>query len=227
MERFQVRTRGKPRGRTAVILGIAVLCVGLFELYRLLIPYDSVNPLWTEVTIGQTVLGNWRYGGQDAEGYLKFYNDAYSIVLPPDSHLFAAGGRFVVLEQHSPTSLTYALPWDAIPASWLAAGAALAVVPIGLLLVRLRLRRARLHVGVRRSRGASGAGRRVRAARGHPIGKFSGSRKRRFRMRQPSGLKKVSVLRKASVFRRPSIVRRPPLVRRPTSQRGFRSFGKK
>ncbi len=184
MERFQARARAKSRGRTAVILGIAVLCVGLFELYRILIPFDSMNPLWSEVTIGQVVLGNWRYGGEDAEGYLKFYNASQTVLLPPNAHLFGAGGRFVVLEQHSPTSLTYALPRNAIPVSWLAAGAGLAAVPIGLLL--LRFKRVRSHFNVRRSIGIAGFRGRARLPRSNPARKFSSSKRRKFLVHKPS-----------------------------------------
>ncbi|WP_054967198.1 hypothetical protein [Alicyclobacillus ferrooxydans] len=149
MERFRVRTRAEARGRTVWVLAIAVACVGLFELFRLLVPFQSINPLWSEATIGQTVLGNWSYGGEDAEGYLRFYDSGHEITLPPNAHLFGANGRFVVLEQHSPTSITYALPWNAIPVSWLMGGAALIAMPVGLLFLRLRGRKGWKSVGPR------------------------------------------------------------------------------
>jgi hypothetical protein len=122
------------------LLLIAGVCVGLFELYRLLVPFDNLNPLWSEATIGQTVLDNWRYGGQDAEGYLKFYNDSQTVLLPPNAHLFDANGRFIVLEQHTPSSITYALPRNAVPMSWIMGGAVLVALPIGFMIFRLRNR---------------------------------------------------------------------------------------
>lgn len=138
MERFRVQKRAKRGSMFLVLVTIAVACVGLFELYRLLVPFDTLNPLWTQATVGQTVLGNWRYGGQDPEGYLEFYNGSHTNLIPPNSHLFAADGNFVVLERHSPNSITYALPRNAIPFSWILGGALLLAFPIGLAALRIR-----------------------------------------------------------------------------------------
>lgn len=124
-----------------MIVVLAALCIFLlYELYRWLVPFDSINPLWQEATIGQTVLGDWRYAGQDAEGFLKFYNSEQTVLLPPNAHLFDANGRFIVLEQHTPSSITFASPVNAIPMSWLAVGAGLLAVPVLYLWFRIKSR---------------------------------------------------------------------------------------
>lgn len=103
------------------------------ELYRIVIPLNSINPLWHEVTIGENVIGNWKYGGRDEEGYLRFYDQNQTIVLPPSAHTFDASGQFVVIEEFNSSSLTYATPFAAIPLKWLLAGATILAALIWLI----------------------------------------------------------------------------------------------
>ncbi|MCL6454836.1 MAG: hypothetical protein K6T78_14615 [Alicyclobacillus sp.] len=130
MRRFQTRSRVQSRRRMMFAVLAAVAAVGLVELYRWVIPFHPLNPLWQEATIGEQVIGDWRYGGQDAEGYLRFYNDVHTVLLPPNDRLFDADGWFVVIEEHTPSSIVFAQPYNAIPLSWLAAGCVLAAAPV-------------------------------------------------------------------------------------------------
>gem|GEM_PF-1780616 len=103
----------------ALLAAAAAVLVALFELYSVVVPFQSNNPLWHQVTVGQPVIDNWDYGGQDEEGYLKFFSQGESVVLPPTAKLFSADGQFVIIEGYSPSSLTYASPLEAIPLGWL------------------------------------------------------------------------------------------------------------
>ncbi|MBX5435707.1 MAG: hypothetical protein IRZ33_00660 [Alicyclobacillaceae bacterium] len=169
---MQSRFRANPGRRrwTWALLASAVAAamVGGFELYRVVVPFEPKNPLWREATIGERVIDNWQYEGLNEEGYLKFYNEGQTVLLPPSAHLFGADGKFVVIEEYSPNSLTFAEPYDAVPLSWILA-AMLTVAPgIWLLVRRLRrrtLQRFRTPAGVGRrpiNRGfAAGGGRRA------------------------------------------------------------------
>jgi hypothetical protein len=144
--RFQKRRRK----RVPVFLyGISLIICALavFELYRWIVPFHSENPLFQEVTIGEKVIDNWKYGGENEEGYLRFYDDKETVVLPPSSRLFDANGQFVVIEHYSPSSLTYALPFAAIPPKWFAVMIALLALFIGGIFFRIkrRLRKMRKH----------------------------------------------------------------------------------
>lgn len=132
-----------------LVLAVFAALVGVFELIRVIIPFQPVNPLWQQVTIGQSVLNGWMYGGEDEEGYLRFYNQGQSIVLPPKTRLFTVDGTFVVIERYSPDTLTFAEPWYAIPTGWLAALATGTVLG-GYVLVRRSVRRQRGPFRVRR-----------------------------------------------------------------------------
>lgn len=117
------RTHARPRApRWFLIVFVFLAALVLVELYRILIPLKSVNPLWHEVTIGEPVIGHWLYGGRDEEGYLRFYDQNQTIVLPPSAHTFDANGQFVVIEDFSSSSLTFAEPLEAIPVRWVIAG---------------------------------------------------------------------------------------------------------
>ncbi|MDQ0191367.1 hypothetical protein JI721_08570 [Alicyclobacillus cycloheptanicus] len=143
--------RAQPRRRLPgwlLLLALLAVAIGVFELIRVIIPFQSENPLWQEVTVGQPVIDGWLYGGQDEEGYLRFYNQSQTIVLPPSSHMFDADGQFVVIEHYSPSTLTFAQPYDAIPTGWLLAG--LGVLVLGGMLVVRRFRRPRLPFQARR-----------------------------------------------------------------------------
>lgn len=153
--RFRVQYRRRTgRRRLGLVFMLSLGLLGLFELYRWIVPFDTLNPLWVEATIGQPIIDNWRYGGQDAEGYLKFYDANQTVLLPPDSHLFDANGWFVVIERHTPSSITFAQPYNAIPLGWFAIGGGIAIVPIGYVFLRIRARRgfsSRQRTGVRMS----------------------------------------------------------------------------
>ncbi|MCL6626740.1 hypothetical protein [Alicyclobacillus shizuokensis] len=110
----------KGRGRLwAGLAAVLFLLAAVYGMYSAVDPSQSFNPLWREVTIGQTVIGDWRYGGQDEEGYLKFYHDGETVVLPPSARVLDLDGRFVVLEGHSASTLSFAYPLAAIPLPWL------------------------------------------------------------------------------------------------------------
>lgn len=139
------RTRRWP-GALKWLRAVAVVCFGILavELYRVAIPFQSVNPLWQEATVDEPVIGNWRYGGQDEEGYLRFFDQAQTVLMPPGSHLFGADGQFVVIEHYSPSSLTFAQPYEAIPPLWLILGLGVGVISVAVAVRRWRRRRLRL-----------------------------------------------------------------------------------
>lgn len=137
----------RPARRRAVsawMLGIMGLVVvgGIFELYRWVVPFQTANPLWHEVTIGEPVIDDWQYWGKDEEGYLKFMRQGQSpVLLPPNSHMFDADGKFVVIESATPSTLVFAEPYQAIPLSWLLGGLGAVVIGVTALVVILRRRR--------------------------------------------------------------------------------------
>ncbi|OFW77163.1 MAG: hypothetical protein A2201_04155 [Alicyclobacillus sp. RIFOXYA1_FULL_53_8] len=133
------RTRAVRRIPGPLLFLVVVLAgISIFELYRWIIPLQSLNPLWHEVTIGEPVIDSWLYGGRDEEGYLRFYDQAQTIVVPPTAHTFAADGQFVVIEEFSSSSLTFAEPFEAIPVSWIAIGGVGFLASLWLLFRRLR-----------------------------------------------------------------------------------------
>jgi hypothetical protein len=153
------------------LIAVIVCCVGLYQLYCIIVPFQSANPLWHEVTIGENVIGDWKYGGQDEEGYLRFYNHSQTVVLPPSARLFDADGQFVVIERYSPGSLTYALPYEAIPLPWLAVIASVLVAAAAWTVYRRRRRPARIRTRRRK----------VRFLRLDPVAFRSPRKVRRFR----------------------------------------------
>ncbi|MDP9729194.1 hypothetical protein FY534_02390 [Alicyclobacillus sp. TC] len=126
--------------RWLIVLAI-ISATFIFEIMRWIIPFESRNPLYQEVTIGEPVIAEWVYNGVDEEGYLRFFNrlDDQTVVLPPDSHLFGADGRFVVLEHHTPTSLTYAEPIEALPTRWILVILGLIAAFVALILWRFQI----------------------------------------------------------------------------------------
>jgi hypothetical protein len=144
--RFRVRAKAASLGRfllVGIVCFLAVLCM---ELYRMVVPFVSANPLWTQVTIGEPVIDEWNYGGLDEEGYLRFYNKTQSHIalIPPEAHMFDADGKFVILEGHTASSLTFAQPYEAIPTKWALVGAGVIAVPVVAMWLRLRQRRRRI-----------------------------------------------------------------------------------
>lgn len=119
--RFLAKKRKKSKIRVWLLLvSLPLFILVLIELYKWLIPFNTVNPLWRDATVGETVIGDWKYEGYDEEGYLKFYNHGQTHLLPPTSHLLALDGQFVVVEESSPNSITFAPKlYQAIPFHWI------------------------------------------------------------------------------------------------------------
>ncbi|WP_206881246.1 hypothetical protein [Alicyclobacillus mali (ex Roth et al. 2021)] len=110
---------GNPR-RAPVWLMIAAglaLFLTVYEGYRLIMPFVARDPLYHEVNFGQRVIDDWQYEGENEEGYLLFYNpiNGDRAMLPPQSRLFGADGKWVVIEHADAASLTYAEPLEAAP----------------------------------------------------------------------------------------------------------------
>ncbi|WAH36593.1 hypothetical protein [Alicyclobacillus dauci] len=126
-----------------------VACFSVFEAYRWVMPFVARNPLYHEVTIGESVINSWRYGGEDEEGYLRFYDTSsgQTAVLPPTSKLFGADGQFVVLESASPGSLTFAEPLESAPPIWYAIMLLFAGLSLWLIMYRMKVgRKKRMHM---------------------------------------------------------------------------------
>ncbi|SIT02637.1 hypothetical protein [Alicyclobacillus vulcanalis] len=89
----------------------------VYEGYRLIMPFVARDPLYHEVNFGQRVIDDWQYEGENEEGYLLFYNPTNGdrAMLPPQSRLFGADGKWVVIEHADAASLTYAEPLAAAP----------------------------------------------------------------------------------------------------------------
>lgn len=123
-----------------IVILVILLGFSVYELSRVIIPFETQNPLYHEVTVGEPVIGNWEYWGEDEEGYLRFYNSTRgnTALLPPSSHMFDADGTFVVLEHHSPSTLTFADPIEAVPIGWIAIGGVLVLLVGGVIFWRFR-----------------------------------------------------------------------------------------
>ena len=101
---FKVR---KKRPFFLILLLLVMLFIGII-LYLITSsnPFEQANPFLKEVTIGQSVIGDWRYGGSD-QIHLHFYDTYQSVVIPVSSDRFAADGEFVALTHHTATTLTF------------------------------------------------------------------------------------------------------------------------
>ncbi|AEJ42510.1 hypothetical protein [Alicyclobacillus acidocaldarius] len=93
------------------------LFLTVYEGYRIIMPFVARDPLYHEVNFGQRVIDDWQYEGENEEGYLLFYNPTNGdrAMLPPQSRLFGADGKWVVIEHADAASLTYAEPLEAAP----------------------------------------------------------------------------------------------------------------
>ncbi|WAH41594.1 hypothetical protein NZD89_25705 [Alicyclobacillus fastidiosus] len=143
-----VKRRGRLPYRVVFVI-LAIVGLGLFEAYRLVMPYVARNPMYHEVTIGEPVIDKWNYDGEDEEGYLKFYNTSSDqvAVLPPTSKLFGADGKFVVIERADSGSLTYASPLESAPPIWYAVMVMFVGAAIWLIMYRLSSsRKHRMHL---------------------------------------------------------------------------------
>jgi hypothetical protein len=137
-QRFRKRSRNAARKRLLAFAAIVLLVALLFEIYQWIVPFQAPNPLWQEITVGQPVIDDWRYGGQDEQGYLRFYSQGQTVLLPPDARTFDANGKFVVIEGFTPSSLTYAKPYEAIPLRWWLIGLGIAALPAFVLSLRAK-----------------------------------------------------------------------------------------
>lgn len=150
---FQSRKRlFRPRGLTLLLAAAVILVLIIYQLDRVIVPFQSENPLWHEITAGQVVIDNWKYGGEDAEGYMEFYQDGdpHEHLLPPNERILGLDGTFVVIEHHTDSSLTYAEPIDAIPMRWILYGLGLMSLPATFICLRIRARRKRVRLRIRK-----------------------------------------------------------------------------
>lgn len=120
MQRFHVKGKKFSRFRIVLCIGILpIFLISLIELYRGIMPFNTTDPLWKDVTVGEPVINGWVYGGYDEEGFLKFYKNGMLHTLSPSSHLLALDGKFVVIEESSENSLTFAPRlYEAVPLKW-------------------------------------------------------------------------------------------------------------
>lgn len=109
MRRGFLRTRKRAPGAWLFRILMAGVILGLIGwVFVSVNPFQPLNPFFHKVTIGQTVIGDWRYGGTDpTSGAIKFYDTYQSVPIPGDSHTFAADGEFVNIEGHTATTLTF------------------------------------------------------------------------------------------------------------------------
>ncbi len=146
--------RGIRAPRWLLVTAMLGILLVAYELYDVIVPFQSQNPLWKEVTVGEPVIDSWVYGGEDEEGYLKFVNQGgVTDVLPPDSHLISLDGQFVIIEHFSPGTLTYALPMEAISLPWLIGGAVVVTGGVWILYRRLKSAKPKRRLGSRQFRG--------------------------------------------------------------------------
>ncbi|WP_367306758.1 hypothetical protein [Alicyclobacillus acidocaldarius] len=100
-----------------MVVAALALFLTVYEGYRMIMPFVARDPLYHEVNFGQRVIDDWQYEGENEEGYLLFYNpmNGDRAMLPPQSRLFGADGKWVVIEHADAASLTYAEPLEAAP----------------------------------------------------------------------------------------------------------------
>ena len=104
-----------------VLMVGTILAFGLW-LFVSVNPFQPANPFLRQVTIGQSVIGDWRYGGADPNGAMKFYDAYQYVTIPANSPKFAADGEFVTLDGHTPSTLTFEPAYESEiigPASYL------------------------------------------------------------------------------------------------------------
>jgi len=90
-----------------VLLGVAAFAFFLIWVFVALDPFQSTNPFLKEVTIGQSVIGDWRYGGT-VDGKMRFYDAYYqNSVIPDTQTTFAADGEFVHIDGFTASPLTF------------------------------------------------------------------------------------------------------------------------
>lgn len=111
---MRISFRRWPKGRLRLslptILLLSAILTFVLWVFITIDPFQTSNPFLRQATIGQSVLGDWRYGGTDAAGQIKFYDAYQSVLIPGSSQTFAADGMFVVLDAHTPTTVTFEPP---------------------------------------------------------------------------------------------------------------------
>ena len=103
---FRRGTRAR-RPSWSLMFWLAGFVTFLLWLFIAVNPFQSANPFLREATIGQSVLGDWRYGGANSLGEMKFFDAYQSVTLPRDATTFAADGEFVAIDGHTPSTITF------------------------------------------------------------------------------------------------------------------------
>lgn len=91
------------------VTAIFVFCLWIFIAFN---PFQTTNPFVREVTIGESVIGDWRYGGTDPSGNMHFYDSYQQVTVKGDSAQFAADGQFVDITGHTGATLTFEPPME-------------------------------------------------------------------------------------------------------------------
>ncbi|WP_067625905.1 hypothetical protein [Alicyclobacillus acidiphilus] len=103
------------------LLLIVPLFVGLsvvaFEVYEFLNPFQNLNPLHHEVTLGEEVIGDWIYAGMNDNGDIVFSNNHNDVpvLIPENSHEFALDGKTYIVDRATRNSLTFSDPIESLP----------------------------------------------------------------------------------------------------------------
>ncbi len=104
---WKIKRRGSRRPQVFVILLVGAIIVFLLWVVLAANPFQTTNPFLRQTTIGQSVLGDWRYGGTDMTGQMKFYDAYQSVLIPSTATTFAADGQFVTIDGHTSTTITF------------------------------------------------------------------------------------------------------------------------
>ncbi len=149
--------RGAGIGRIRVLLLAVMVFVAAvvgYELYRIIIPFQTQNPLWSEATIGEPVINHWDYEGKNEEGYLQFRNSTSGTTaeLPPGEKMLALDGKFVMIERAGNDAIVYATPLAAVPIGWWLLGVAAVAVLLLPIALRVRVQRAKAGFKTRRQK---------------------------------------------------------------------------
>jgi hypothetical protein len=78
----------------------------IFSMFIAIDPFQTTNPFLRQITIGQSIIGDWRYGGSQG-GRMRFYDAYQAVTIPDNARTFAADGAFVDIDGHTPTTITY------------------------------------------------------------------------------------------------------------------------
>lgn len=92
------------------ILLFIVLAVFTTQLFRAIAPFYTLNPFVHKKTIGEDIIGKWKYGGVDDQGKLQFYNGFQTVKVPASSLTFDAEGSYVVIKEYTANTITIQNP---------------------------------------------------------------------------------------------------------------------